>query len=165
MRRLDKSEKSRPSTPVNQKTDTNLLLKKACLKATLSAIEMEIKRFEQKLKTAMEEPGDPVNAPLFKSHIRELRAEHEMCNGTSPSEYELPEKKKIKVKTTNQYKQGSLLELKGMSRSGPFYHVAGIRGDDYKSLKPGETYRLTIYPVYPRDYPFSGYYVYVKDVQ
>jgi len=133
--------------------------------ATLSAIEMEIERFEQKLKAAKEGPGDPQNIPDFEKRIEKLRTERESLNNNryTTLDYSLPEGKTVRVKVTHQYAQGALLELVDMTRSGPFYHVAGIKGDDYKSLKPNETYRVWIDPVYPRDYPFASYYVYIEN--
>jgi len=107
--------------------------------------------------------GDPGNVLIFENRIDELLDEYEKYKRVRPADYQLPEKRTVKVKVTHAYQQGSVLELKGMSRSGPFYHVAGIRGDDYKSLKLNKTYRTTIYPVYPRDYPFPNYYVYIED--
>ena len=133
--------------------------------ATMSAIEMEIERFEQRLKAAKEGPGDPQNIPDFEKRIEKLRTERERLkkHRFATFGYSLPEGKTVRVKVTHQYAQGSLLELVDMTRSGPFYHVAGIKGDDYKSLKPNETYRVWIDPVYPRDYPFPSYYVYIED--
>jgi len=131
----------------------------------MSAIEMEIERFEQRRKAAKEGPGDPQNIPDFEKRIEKLRTERERLknNRYATFGYSLPEGKTVRVKVTHQYAQGSLLELVDMTRSGPFYHVAGIKGDDYKSLKPNETYRVWIDPVYPRDYPFPSYYVYIED--
>jgi hypothetical protein len=133
--------------------------------ATMSAIEMEIERFEQKLKAAKEGPGDPQNIPDFEKRIEKLNTDRERLkkNSYPTFGYSLPEEKTVRVKVTHPYAQGSLLELVDMTRSGPFYYVAGIKGDDYKSLKPNETYRVWIDPVYPRDYPFPSYYVYIED--
>jgi hypothetical protein len=133
--------------------------------ATMSAIEMEIERFEQRLTAAKEGPGDSQNIPDFEKRIEKLRTEGERLkkNRCATLGYPLPERKTVRVKVTHPYAQGSLLELVDMTRSGPFYHVAGIKGDNYKSLKPNETYRVWIDPVYPRDYPFPSYYVYIED--
>ncbi len=133
--------------------------------ATMSAIEMEIERFEQRLKAAKEGPGDPQNIADFEKRIEKLNTDRERLkkNCSATFGYSLPEEKTVRVKVTHPYAQGSLLEVVDMTRSGPFYYVAGIKGDDYKSLKPNETYRVWIDPVYPRDYPFPSYYVYIED--
>ena len=143
--------------------DTDLVLKRACQNTILSAIEIEIERFEMKRDAAREGLGDPGNVLIFENRIDELLDEYDKYKRMRPADYQLPEKKTVKVKVTHVYQQGSLLELKGMSRSGPFYHVAGIRGGNYKLLIPNKTYHTTIYPVYPRNYPFPNHYVYIED--
>ena len=165
LRDLLKSMESPPSETKDKKDDTRLMLEKTCIKATMAAIEMEIKRFEQKLKAAKSGPGDPGNVPFFEKRIEKLRAEHERYEKMRPLDYLMPKKKTVKGKVSDRYAQGSLLEINDMSRSGPFYHVAGIGRNNYHSLKPGRKYRMTIYLVYPRDYPFPSYYVYIQDFQ
>ncbi|MCJ7593155.1 MAG: BPTI/Kunitz domain-containing protein [Desulfobacterales bacterium] len=155
----------RPSGVAEEKNDPDRVLKKAYMKATISAIEMEIGRFGQKLKAAKEGPGDPGNVPELERRIGEFRAELGKYERMTPAEYVVPESRTVEVRPTHAYRQGSLLELTDMTRSGPFYHMAGIRGDDYGSLKPNKAYRMTIYLVYPRDYFFSNHYVYIDGMK
>lgn len=72
-------------------------------------------------------------------------------------------KKEITVTVGGTYQPGSILDLDGMTKSGPFYHVAGIRGDDHGVLKAGKHYRLEIYLVFKREYFgfIPDYYVYI----
>ena len=62
---------------------------------------------------------------------------------------------------------GARLPVEEASRSGPFYHLAGIRGRDYGILKPGKKYRLQLCLVYRRKYfgLIGDYYVYVLSVR
>jgi hypothetical protein len=55
----------------------------------------------------------------------------------------------------------------GGSRSGPFYHLAGIAGGDYRLLKPGKELRLELFLVYRREYfgLIGDFYVYVLSVR
>ena len=46
----------------------------------------------------------------------------------------------------------SILYVAGMTKSGPWYHLAGIVGDDYRILQPNTQLHVSIYPVYPRSY-------------
>ncbi len=71
------------------------------------------------------------------------------------------------VAVTAPYGDGSLLEVEGTSKSGPFFHLAGVRGGDPGILKPGKRYRVSLYLVYRREYfGFIGdYYVYVTDLR
>ncbi|MGC8758282.1 MAG: hypothetical protein ACP5QX_07585, partial [Caldisericaceae bacterium] len=62
---------------------------------------------------------------------------------------------------------GEILNIKGMTKSGPFYHIAGIREGIFDSLKPGNIYETIICLVYKREYFgfIPDYYVYVADVK
>jgi hypothetical protein len=144
-----------------QTAQNDLELKKACLKAVMQSIDMEIKRMQVKLNAAQNGPGDPANVPVFKSRIEELKAERKKYLKMDPAAYTLPEKKILVVNNSQPLKKGSLLGGLDMSRSGPFYHIAGIKNDNYSALKPGSKYTLTLYLVYPRDYFFPSFYVYV----
>lgn len=59
------------------------------------------------------------------------------------------------------------LPARGATRSGPFFHLAGIAGDDPGVLEPGRRYQLTLCVVYRREhFGFIGnYYVYVSEVR
>ncbi|MBN1836452.1 MAG: hypothetical protein JW820_11420, partial [Spirochaetales bacterium] len=65
------------------------------------------------------------------------------------------------------YADGSLLAVRGASRSGPFYHLAGIAGGDYGILEGGRKRRLELCLVYRREYfgLMGDYYVYVLGVR
>ncbi|ACD67025.1 hypothetical protein SYO3AOP1_1423 [Sulfurihydrogenibium sp. YO3AOP1] len=54
-----------------------------------------------------------------------------------------------------------------MTRSGPFYHVAGIRKDILEKMKVGKTYKASLCLVYKREYFgfIPDYYVYLADVE
>jgi hypothetical protein len=62
---------------------------------------------------------------------------------------------------------GDILKVKGMTRSGPFYHVAGIRKDVLEKMKVGKTYKASLCLVYKREYFgfIPDYYVYLADVE
>jgi hypothetical protein len=62
---------------------------------------------------------------------------------------------------------GDILNVKGMTRSGPFYHIAGIRKDVLEKMKGGKTYKANLCLVYKREYFgfIPNYYVYFADVE
>jgi hypothetical protein len=62
---------------------------------------------------------------------------------------------------------GDILNVKGMTRSGPFYHVAGIRKDVLEKMKLGKTYKANLCLVYKREYFgfIPDYYVYLADME
>jgi hypothetical protein len=66
------------------------------------------------------------------------------------------------------FNYGSILDLDNISRSGSFYHIAGISGDDFSVLKSSKKYILAIYLIRPRDYILSfasNFNVYVESPQ
>lgn len=127
-------------------------LKEGCLKASLSAIGLEIKQYERRIEAAKKGPGDPSRVPYFEKRISELKKERERYLKMDPRSYTLPEMKTITVTFTGPYREGDLLRHDDMSRSGPFYHASGITGGDYSVITQGKKYELTIYMVYKRDY-------------
>jgi hypothetical protein len=53
-----------------------------------------------------------------------------------------------------------------MSKSGPWYHLAGIVGDDYSVLQPEVIKQVTYYEVYKRSYwNMVSEYIYVAEVR
>jgi hypothetical protein len=136
-------------------------LKVACIKATVRAIGLEIDHRKMQLEAAKNGPGDPANVPEFTQQIEEMNAEAEKYRNLKPEGYELPETETVTVRVSSPLRDGSMLMQEGMSRSGPFYHLAGVRGGDYAALQPGHTYRLLLYLVRRRAYPFPDHYVYV----
>lgn len=161
-------------------------LKKALINAVVKAIEMEIKRNENRLKVAESGVGPKENVERFKAKIEELKSELEKFKNMKSEDYSLPQgeeteinlekmrkfgplipplKKEVKVTVETPYRSGSVLDIDRMTKSGPFYHVAGIKGDDLNILKVGKRYQLLIYLVYKREYfgLIPDYYVYIAE--
>lgn len=167
--------------------NNELETKKGCIKATLRAIEIELESYSQKLKAAEKGLGPKGNAERFKNRIVGLKAELKKFSNTKVEDYPLspqkhaiqgidllekmkkfgpvvpPEKEKVSVSVDGEIRDGTILNTKGMTMSGPFYHVAGIVNDDYRRVRPNKTYELTIYLVYKREYFgfIPDYYVYI----
>lgn len=149
----------RSSVPVPD----DLELKEGCLKAALRALELEQKNYLLKIEAARSGPGDPANIPRFEQRLEELKREFLELKETGVGSYVLPEKKTVRVSLGAPLKENALLDAEGTTRSGPFYHLAGIRGGDYRALKAGKRYELTLFLVRTRDYPFPDFYVYLAD--
>jgi len=161
----------------------------ALIQATARAIEMELKGYDAKVKLAEGGVGPAGNAERFKKRIAELNAELARYKGMAPADYsaaapqedplaalegqqkygpiEPASKKTVTVTVKEPYKEGSTLDLEGMTRSGPFYHLAGIAGNDYTRLKPGTKHELTVYLVYKREYfgAISDCYAYIAEIK
>lgn len=164
-------------------------LPQALLAATRRAIEMEMKSYQSRLEAAERGVGPPENVAKFKGKLAELKGWLDKYGAMDPGQYTLgtpaadaaavledarkygpvePAVKRVVTAWVKEVqKEGSTLFLEEMSKSGPFYHMAGVVGDDYSRFKLGEKYTLTIYLVYKREYfgLVADYYVYVADVK
>ncbi|MFN3921715.1 MAG: hypothetical protein ACK4K4_04890, partial [Caldimicrobium sp.] len=158
-------------------THSKDFLKKELIKTTIKAIEMEIKRYES------------TNHPDKKAKIDYLESELKKFRELSPNSYKLenelrdaplsdfskfgplmpPVEREVFIlidePTEESTKDGAMLKVEGMSRSGPFYHLAGINENIVKELKAGR-YKVKIYLLYKREYfgSISNYYVYIADI-
>ena len=177
------------SAPISAQTgDTGT--REACLKAVRSAVEMELKDYGQRLKTAEQGVGPDGNVAKFKNRIKELGSQLKKITEMKPDEYRLlspegnqqdigiknlgnygpvmpAEKRSVVIQVDQECKKGLVLNVEGMTRSGPFYHVAGIVNDDYSRIKLNHRYELTFYLVYKREYLgfIPDYYVYIAQVR
>ena len=166
-----------------------MMLKKALRSATIRALEMEIPKCESRLKAAEGGLGPAGNAEKFRTQAAHLKSELEHFQKMDPFDYPLPsvreiptdgfpeppapgpltppQKKTVAVIVKEPLKEGSILELEGMTRSGPFYHLAGIANGDSSRLLPGHRYEMTIYLVYSRAYfgLIPDGYVYVAEIK
>jgi hypothetical protein len=156
------------------------------LAATVRAIEQEIEATRPKLKAAEEGTGSKENAERFRKKIRDLEAERAKFAAMKSEQYPAPVQKpsdptsvleefagsgpllppvirEVTVKLDGPCVEGALLPVEGTSKSGPFYHLAGIAGGDYRLLKSGKALRLQLCLLYRREYfgLIGDYYVYV----
>ncbi len=165
------------------------MLKRSLLSATTRALETEIRGCEEKLKTAASGIGPAGNVAKFRAQAEQLKSRLETFQKMEPFDYPLPPvqaqvpdvfaegpacgpvtpplKKTVTVLVQAPCREGSLLELEGMTRSGPFYRIAGMAGGDYGRLKPGHKYELTVYLVYKRESLgfIPDYHVYIADAK
>jgi hypothetical protein len=162
-------------------------LRESLRRSTVTAIQLEIDAYTAKLQAAMEGTGAEGNRAKFRQKIEELEGERERFDRMPTAKYPDPvastpdtssvfdeatawgpmvpaELREAVVVVNEPCDVGSLLEVEGASRSGPFFHLAGILGGDAAILKPGQRYQVTMYLVYRREYfGFIGdYYVYVS---
>jgi hypothetical protein len=161
-------------------------LRESLRQSTVSAIQLEIDAYTAKLQAAEEGTGPGENKAKFREILLALEAERERFDRMTADEYPDPltrvpvaasvfdeatafgpmvpaEPREAVVTVDEPCDVGSLLPAEGASRSGPFFHLAGILRGDAAVLKPGTRYRLTLYLVYRREYfgLIGDYYVYV----
>ena len=165
-------------------------LRESLRQSTITAVQLEIDAYTNKLQAAEAGTGPAENKAKFRERIEALEAERDRFERMPAGEYPDPvapapdtasvfdeatawgpmvpaELREAVVDVTGPYDVGSLLEVQGTSRSGPFFHLAGIVGGDAAILKPGRRYRVVMYLVFRREYfGFIGdYYVYVASVK
>lgn len=147
----------------------NLFLAQDLIRATIFALESEIQRYAE-----MDSEDKEEKIALLSGDLGRFR-------NMSPSEYRLsgeedvvhlgrfgvlmpPEVREVEVRTPPRG-LGDILEVVGMTRSGPFYHVAGIRDGDFSHFSPSQRYRMRVYLVFRREYfaLIPSYYVYIAD--
>jgi hypothetical protein len=165
-------------------------LRESLRRATLKAIELDLGAYQQKLETAMAGTGPEENREKFRERIAALTAARDRLERMPAAEYPDPvaskpdastvldestawgpmlpaQQREAVVEVKGKYELGSQLEVEGTSRSGPFFHLAGIAGGKVGILKPGKRLRVTMYLVYRREYfgLIGDYYVYVAKVR
>jgi hypothetical protein len=142
------------------------------LSAVITAIDLEIASTKGKLDTAQVE-----------QKIMDLEAERARFAAMKPQDYPAPVPQQVGappvgavlppmiaeavINVAGPCADGTLLDVQGATRSGPFYHLAGVKGGDYGILKPGRIYTVQLALVYRREYfGFIGdYYVYILSVR
>ena len=172
------------------RADDRVELAKALLAATARAIDLEVDGYRTRLRAAETGTGPRDNVERFKQRIAALEAEREKLGRMKPEEYPEPVRpqaeaglvlelaagfgpvlppvlREVTVTVDQPCADGTLLSVEGTSRSGPFYHLAGIKSGDYAALKRGKQYRLTLCLVYRREYfgLIGDYYVYVAEAK
>lgn len=164
--------------PINISIKADLgteLLKKRLIDATIRAIKMEINRYK-----SSQHPDKQQKIAYLENELNKFEnmgtLDYKLTQPEQTSEQPLevskfgplmpPIERDVEVIVTKPYDYGSILEVVGMTKSGPFYHIAGIQGDDLSILQPGR-YKLKLYLVYKREYfGFIGnYYVYIDSVE
>jgi|GEM_PF-1770705 len=146
------------------KTSQQTELKQACLSATMTAIQMEIDRYQKWIELRKQQ-GDSQALRDLEGALVSLQADLEKYRNMNACDYVLPEKVISTAWVQNKPAEDALLYIDMMSKSGPFYHLAGIAGNDYSVLQPGTRYDMTFYKIYPRSYwNMDSDYVYIAAV-
>lgn len=151
------------------------LLKERLIEATKRAIKMEIDRYK-----VSQHPDKQQKIAYLENELKRFEnmgtLDYKITQPEQSSEDVLeaskfgplmpPMERDVEVIVTKPCDYGSNLEVAGMTKSGPFYHIAGIEGDDLSILQPGK-YKLKLYLVYKREYFGSteNYYVYIDSVE
>ena len=142
-------------------------------KAMIFAIESEIARYRQR--------GDQKKVSELSEQLKKFQTMAEADFPLPPEEPEQagetafqsdgpvlpPQVREARITVTKPLRQGAIIEVAGMSKSGPFYHLAGSRGDILSALTPGQKYDVFLLLIYKREYfgPIPNYYVYLAGLR
>lgn len=164
-------------------------LRRGLLAATVRAVESEIRACEGRLKTAQGGVGPAENVERFGKQLEDLRAQLATFREMKPADYPLqaaaepdaeaalpavgggplapPRRVVVTVRLEEPCKEGTMLPVDGLTKSGPFYHVSGMSAAARARLQPGKRQELTLYLVYRRAYlaHIPNHYVYVAEVK
>jgi len=143
------------------------------LAATVRAGELELEAARRKQKSTAELEAEQarlgaLSPEEYPSPVRQSPDPGDVLEASGGHGPVLPPViREVAVKLDGPVAEGDLLAVEGGSRSGPFYHLAGIAGGDYGLLKAGRKLRLELCLVYRREYfGFIGdFYVYVLSVR
>jgi|GEM_PF-959215 len=126
-------------------------LKNMCLSATITAINLEIDRYQRWIEFRNQQEDHNGLSELQES-LAALKVDLEKYLAMDAKDFVLPEKVDTIAWVGDKSKIDSILFVEGMSKNGPWYHLAGIVGGDYDILQQNIKYHMTFYPVYPRSY-------------
>ena len=158
----------KPTTGVNE-------LKKKCIEAAIKGMLLDKEKLESWIE--MRRDKDNMQAELFelKGKLDQLETNIFQYSNNPIANYELPEKLEIEAWVLgDQARENGQISFHEQSESGPFYHMTGINGEDYGviqatdygyDVKPKNTFIMTVYPVWKREYSFPDYYVYVDAIR
>jgi hypothetical protein len=145
--------------------EQELQTKQACLAATLNAIKMEMKRYQGWIDLRKSGQVRSEDLPRLEASMAELKKELASYQGMSARDYQLPKPVDMTAWLRGKAKDNAILNFSGLTKSGPWYHLAGVTGGDYSAMKPDVKYNISFYPVYKREYGFMrSFYIYISDI-
>ncbi len=98
----------------------------------------------------------------FKKRITQLEAEIIKYKNINLKDYKIPPKKEMEAWFEGKCTENAILYFDGLSRSGPWYHITGISGNNYNAIKPKTKYHMVFYLVFPREYAWmESFYIYL----
>lgn len=148
--------------------DTEQLARAGLKEAMLLAIQSEIDRYRQRgnQEKVAELSGLLENfrsRPVIEFPLPREETEAETRPFIAPGPILPPQVIETEIVVSKPLRTGTLLEVVGMTKSGPFYHLAGSQGNILSQMKPGARYKVWLCLIYKREYfgQIPNYYVYL----
>ena len=140
-------------------------LKQACLAATITAIKLEMNRYQRWIDVRKQQ-GDVQGEIALQSSLDVLAAELELYAAMDAKDYVLPAPMTTVAWVEIKADKDAIVYIDNMSKSGPWYHLAGITGDNYALMRPAAREQVNLYPVHKRTYgSMQSAYVFVEVIK
>ncbi|ADN01424.1 hypothetical protein [Spirochaeta thermophila] len=123
--------------------------------AHLAALAQEIARLETLLS------GDRQEDDAIATFISRLSEEKARLEREDPASYTPSSWVDLEGSFTGPFEFGQLFYYEGMTRSGPFYHLAGLKDGALSALREERPYRILAAVLCRRYYPFPSSYIFV----
>ncbi|AEJ60693.1 hypothetical protein Spith_0409 [Spirochaeta thermophila DSM 6578] len=123
--------------------------------AHLAALDQEIDRLETLLER------DRKDAESLEAFIARLSEEKAELQREGPAAYRPSLWLELEGSMVGPPEFGQLFYYKGMTRSGPFYHLAGLKGGALSAFREERPYRILAAVLCRRYYPFPSSYIFV----
>ncbi|MGQ9802188.1 MAG: hypothetical protein ACUVRL_11080 [Candidatus Saccharicenans sp.] len=151
---------------------TQQLVRSELKKAMLFSIQTELERYRQR--------GDQKKVAELSQQLEKYRSRPDQEFPLPQEEPQLeanplppagpilpPQVREAEVIVSEPLKTGYMLKVVGMTKSGPFYHLAGSHGDVLSRLQPGKRYKVWLCLIYKREYFgfIPNYYVYLAGIK
>lgn len=135
-----------------------------CLRAAVRAVQAEMARLQGWI-AQRKSAGEQGDLAELESSLKARQADLAKYQAMKPADFPLPEPKEAVIWFEDAKPDfDSILYFEGLSRSGPWFHLAGMAGDGFASLKPKDKKKTTFYKVYPRSYfGMDSSYVYISE--
>lgn len=142
-------------------------LKKDCIAAAICGIDLEIVKHQKWIDMRKKVDVDDKDLPEIEGRLNRLKADLEKYQKMKLDLYVIPEKRQeiAWISANEPLGDNSILYVENMSESGPWYHIVGIKGNNYTVIQPDTKYLMNIYLAYPKYYwTMPSYYVYIFDI-
>jgi two-component SAPR family response regulator len=158
-------------------------VKNACLSATITAIQLETARVQQWVDLRKKQ-GSTNELATMQEMLRKLHVDMKKYQVMNVNDYLLPNKTDtiddvdalfsntfvpLRIETIawveDKPAENSILYVENMTKSGPWYHIAGIMEGDYTRLQPNIKYHVVFYTIYKRSYwNMSDSYICITEI-
>lgn len=140
------------------------ILKGNCITAAIRGIKLEIDRNKGWLEYAKKRQ-ETERIEKINERLMHLERELSKYKNMPLENFILPKKIETIAWIKEECCENSILYIEQMSRSGPWYHITGIKGNNLSIIQPNTNYLITFYLVYPREYAWMpSYYVYIDEI-